>query len=304
MNVLKLYLQDLAQDLAGLSSPVPREEEVALSNLIQRGKDAARQLVDRDEELIPLERCILQERVREGLEARNRLVEATLPLVIHIAKGYVGHGVEMADLIQAGNEGLIVAASKFNPERGRFSTYAYWWVRQRIVRAITGQSHKFHLPETMQYKICDFLKAGAELQKQLGYIPTPEEIAEEVDISPYRLQEIVEALQRTISLEQELDREDEPDTPDKIIPDKDAPSPFQLAAEREMQKAVREAVDTLPEELAEVIKLYFGLEGEGMSLRELAGELGCSHTHVSQLLQEGLQCLRHPSRSRKLKELV
>ena len=300
---VRMYLKEIGKvDLLTAS------EEVDLAMKIEAGLEATEKLEAADAGELELTRAEMRRLARienVGLEAKQALISANLRLVVSIAKRYVGRGMLFLDLIQEGNLGLIRAVEKFDYQKGfKFSTYATWWIRQAITRAIADQARTIRIPVHMVETINKLVRVQRQLLQDLGRDPTPEEIGAEMDMSADRVREIQKISQEPVSLETPIGEEEDSQLGD-FIEDSQAFVPPDAASFSMLQEQLTQVLDSLADRERKVIELRFGLvDGHPRTLEEVGREFGVTRERIRQIESKTLAKLRHPSRSSKLKDYI
>ena len=300
---VRMYLKEI-----GKVSLLTAAEEIDLAMKIEAGVAATAELEKAEEEGIELERRERRRLTRVeqvGIDAKQQLIEANLRLVVSIAKRYVGRGMLFLDLIQEGNLGLIRAVEKFDYTKGfKFSTYATWWIRQAITRAIADQARTIRIPVHMVETINKLVRVNRQLLQELGREPRPDEIAEEMGISEEKVREIIKIAQEPVSLETPIGEEEDSHLGD-FIPDDDAPAPDSMATYAMLKKQLTEVLDTLTPREEKVVRLRFGLDdGKTRTLEDVGKEFNVTRERIRQIEAKALRKLRHPSRSKRLKDYL
>jgi RNA polymerase primary sigma factor len=280
------------------------EQEVTLARQYEEGREAQKKLEENDD-LSEEEKNRLYDLVDQGEVARSHLIQANTRLVVSVAKRYTGQGVPFLDLIQEGNLGLIKAVEKFDYHRGhRFSTYATWWIRQAITRALADQGRVIRLPVHLSDRIRKVYKIAQQLEQDWGRQPTAEEIAEEIDLPPHKVQWMLKVSQRPLSLEKRVGEEEDSEL-GSFIPDEEAPSPSDSAYQNLLQDKMEEVLSTLTARQARILRLRFGLhDGRHYTLQEVGEKFDLTRERIRQIEHEALDRLRHPRRSRQLRDYL
>jgi RNA polymerase primary sigma factor len=297
-DTVGLYLKEMAR--------VPlltTEEEIGLAKALEAGREACETLSNDGHN--PLKRTELEQVIEDGLAARDHLIKANTRLVVSIAKKYMGRGVPFLDLIQEGNLGLMKAVEKFDHTRGyRFSTYATWWIRQTITRAIADQGRTIRVPVHMSDRIRRLYNTARQLEQENGRCPTPEEIAKELDIEPRKVQWMLRVSWRPLSLERPIG-EDEDSELGSFIEDDATLTPNQSAYQSLLAERVEEMLSTLSPREARILRLRFGLlNGRSYTLEEVGQKFGLTRERIRQIEGKALRRLRHPRRSRQLRDYL
>ena len=297
---VKMYLKEIGK--VNLLTP---EEELSLAKRMADGETAKEQLEEIGEEIDEDTKKQIDLLIADGEKAKKSLAEANLRLVVSIAKRYVGRGMLFLDLIQEGNLGLIKAVDKFDYTKGyKFSTYATWWIRQAITRAIADQARSIRIPVHMVETINKLVRVSRQLVQELGREPTPEELAKELNMPVDKVREISKISQEPVSLETPIGEEEDSHLGD-FIPDEDAPAPSEAASFVLLKEQLGAVLETLSEREAKVLRLRFGLDdGRARTLEEVGKEFDVTRERIRQIEAKALRKLRHPSRSKKLKDFL
>ena len=306
---VRMYLKEIGK--VNLLTP---DEEIELAQDMGLGDAAKERLAEAERAkakgeteglLTPEEEAEYKKAVKKGEAAKQRLAEANLRLVVSIAKRYVGRGMLFLDLIQEGNLGLIKAVEKFDYTKGyKFSTYATWWIRQAITRAIADQARTIRIPVHMVETINKVIRVSRQLLQELGHDPSPEEISEEMNMPVDKVREILKIAQEPVSLETPIGEEEDSHLGD-FIPDEDASEPSEAASYTLLKEQLIDVLDTLTPREEKVLKLRFGLEdGRTRTLEEVGKEFNVTRERIRQIEAKALRKLRHPSRSKKLKDFL
>ena len=303
---VRMYLKEIGK--VDLLTP---DEEVELAKKMQAGMEAKEKIKELDErqrngeQIDEKEYQALRKAIRGGENAKKRLSEANLRLVVSIAKRYVGRGMLFLDLIQEGNLGLLKAVEKFDCTKGfKFSTYATWWIRQAITRAIADQARTIRIPVHMVETINKVIRVSRQLLQELGHDPQPEEIAEEMNMPVERVREILKIAQEPVSLETPIGEEEDSHLGD-FIPDDDALEPAEAASFTLLKEQLVEVLKTLTPREEKVLRLRFGIEdGRTRKREEVGKEFNVTRERIRQIEAKALRKLRHPSRSKKLKDFL
>ena len=295
-----LYLKEMAR--------VPlltTEQEVDLAKRVERGLNSKLKLDKLNGSTGYRKRAELEGHVEDGRLAREHLIKANTRLVVSIAKKYIGRGVPFLDLIQEGNLGLMKAVEKFDYRRGfRFSTYATWWIRQTITRAIADQGRTIRVPVHMSDRIRRLYKAARQLEQSFGRKPTPEEIALELNLEPRKVQWMLKVSWRPLSLERPVGEEEDTEF-GAFIEDETTPTPTQSAYQNLLKEKVEEVLATLTPREARILRLRFGLQnGRSYTLEEVGQKFGLTRERIRQIEGKALRRLRHPRRSRQLRDYL
>ncbi len=296
---ISLYLKEI-----GRIPLLTAEQEVSLAKRMEAGRNNKRRL-STAKDLSYEERDEISAIVRDGKSAQEHLIKANSRLVVSVAKKYVGRGVPFLDLIQEGNIGLIRAVNKFDYRRGyKFSTYATWWIRQAVTRAIADQGRTIRVPVHMYEQINRLARVSRQLVQELGRDPTVEEIAGELGVSPKKVERTIKVSQRPLSLEMPVGEEDDSFLGD-FIEDSDAPSPTDQASQQLLRDQIDDIFVSLTPREVRILQLRFGLvDGYSYTLEEVGKKFGVTRERIRQIEAQALGRLRHPSRSRKLRDFL
>ena len=301
---VRMYLKDI-----GKIPLLSYDEEIELAELVEDGREA-KEAVDKieadDMNTVSSEEYeALLDRVEAASEAKDKLVNANLRLVVSIAKRYLSRGLQFLDLIQEGNMGLMKAVDKFDHRRGyKFSTYATWWIRQAITRAVADQARTIRIPVHMVETINKLVRVQRQLVQELSREPSPEEVAEKMGISVEKVQQIQRIAQEPISLEAPVGEEEDSSLGD-FISDPHALDPYEYTAKMKLREELDSVLATLTEREERVLRLRFGLiDGRQRTLEEVGKEFNVTRERIRQIEAKALRKLKHPSRSRKLKDFM
>jgi RNA polymerase primary sigma factor len=293
-----LYFRQMAQEPL-----LTAQEEIELAKRIELGRDATQKL--RSDNLSPDEHEWLRRLIEDGQAAREHLGRANTRLVVSIAKRYMGQGLPFPDLIQEGNVGLMRAVDKYDYKRGnRFSTYATWWIRQAITRALAQKTRTIRIPLHMTERIRQMYRTAQVLEQSLGHRPTPEEIAKEMELPAESVRGMMDASQHAIALERPVGDDGDSEFGD-FIEDQDSPSPVEAATQHLLQETIEEVLSELTPRQSHILRLRFGLGGgEPHTLEEIANKFGLSRERIRQLEKEALRRLRHPRLAHNLRDYL
>jgi RNA polymerase primary sigma factor len=297
-DAVGLYLKEVGR-VPLLTAP----EEVSLAKRIERGRRAREELARRP--VSATRRRVLQVGVEDGWAAREHLITANSRLVISVAKKYMGRGVPFLDLIQEGNIGLIRAAKKFDYRRGhKFSTYATWWIRQAVTRAIADQGRTIRVPVHMGDQINKLLRISHQLTQKLGRDPSSEELADALDVPPKKVENMIQVARRPLSLETPTDEEEDSVLGD-FIQDEESPAPTDAVTYNLLREHLQEVLNTLPPREVRILQLRYGLlDGQSYTLEEVGRKMGVTRERVRQIEAQALSRLRHPSHRRRLADYL
>jgi RNA polymerase primary sigma factor len=295
---ISLYLKEI-----GRVPLLTADEEVSLAKRMERGRDARQKLTLGADDPNERDRMLLA--VKDGQAAQEHLIKANSRLVVSVAKKYVGRGVPFLDLIQEGNIGLIRAVKKFDYRRGyKFSTYATWWIRQAVTRAIADQGRTIRVPVHMYEQINRLTRTSRQLVQELGRDPTTDEIAERLGVPPRKVEQIIRVSQRPLSLEMPVGEEEDSYLGD-FIEDAEADSPTDSASQTMLRQVIDEIFESLTPREVRILQLRFGLvDGYSYTLEEVGKKFGVTRERIRQIEAQALGRLRHPSRSRKLRDYL
>ncbi len=298
-DTIGLYLKEI-----GKVPLLTAEEEVWLAKRMEKMVQA-QETLDEGGRIAPDDRRQLSADIDDGMDAREHLVTANSRLVISVAKKYIGRGVPFLDLIQEGNIGLLRAAKKFDYHRGhKFSTYATWWIRQAVTRAIADQGRTIRVPVHMGDQINKLLRVSHALTQALGRDPTTEEIAAELEVTPKKVEDMIQIARRPLSLEMPTDDEEDSTLGD-FIEDEDSPAPAEQATKNLLREQLQEVLSELPPREVRILQLRYGLlDGESYTLEEVGKKMGVTRERVRQIEAQALSRLRHPTHRKKLQDYL
>jgi RNA polymerase primary sigma factor len=299
-DMIGLYLKEV-----GRVPLLTAEEEVYLAKRIEKGRLSRETLAQNGKTIHDHDRYEHRVNIEDGWAAREHLITANSRLVISVAKKYMGRGVPFQDLIQEGNIGLIRAAKKFDYRRGhKFSTYATWWIRQAVTRAIADQGRTIRVPVHMGDQINKLLRVQHQLTQRLGRDPSVEELADALDVPPKKVENMIQVARRPLSLETPTDDEEDSVLGD-FIQDREAPAPDESATYNLLKEHLEEVLNTLPPREVRILQLRYGLlDGQAYTLEEVGRKMGVTRERVRQIEAQALSRLRHPVIRRKLREYL
>ena len=299
-DMIGLYLKEVGRVPLLIAA-----EEVSLAKRIEKGRISREALAASAYDLPEVEREVHRNNIQDGWAAREHLITANSRLVISVAKKYMGRGVPFQDLIQEGNIGLIRASKKFDYRRGhKFSTYATWWIRQAVTRAIADQGRTIRVPVHMGDQINKLLRIQHQLTQRLGRDPSVEELAESLDVAPKKVENMIQVARRPLSLETPTDDEEDSVLGD-FIQDQDAPAPDDSATYNLLREHLEEVMSSLPPREVRILQLRYGLlDGQAYTLEEVGRKMGVTRERVRQIEAQALSRLRHPVIRRKLREYL
>ncbi|MBO4702140.1 MAG: RNA polymerase sigma factor RpoD [Lachnospiraceae bacterium] len=297
---VRMYLKEI-----GKVPLLSADEEIEFAKKMEIGEEAKRKLLEKGDNISDRERKSLEKKILEGENSKKKLSEANLRLVVSIAKRYVGRGLLFLDLIQEGNLGLIKAVEKFDYSKGyKFSTYATWWIRQAITRAIADQARTIRIPVHMVETINKLIRVSRQLLQEYGREPTPEEIADYMKMDVARVREILKISQEPVSLETPIGEEEDSHLGD-FIPDENVPIPVEAATQTLLKEQLDEVLGTLTEREERVLRLRFGFDdGKARTLEEVGKEFNVTRERIRQIEAKALRKLRQRSRSGKLRDYI
>ena len=297
---VRMYLKEI-----GKVPLLSADEEIEFAKKMEVGEEAKRKLAEKGDNISDRERKSLEKKILEGENSKKKLSEANLRLVVSIAKRYVGRGLLFLDLIQEGNLGLIKAVEKFDYSKGyKFSTYATWWIRQAITRAIADQARTIRIPVHMVETINKLIRVSRQLLQEYGREPTPEEIADYMKMDVARVREILKISQEPVSLETPIGEEEDSHLGD-FIPDENVPIPVEAATQTLLKEQLDEVLGTLTEREERVLRLRFGFDdGKARTLEEVGKEFNVTRERIRQIEAKALRKLRQRSRSGKLRDYI
>jgi RNA polymerase primary sigma factor len=300
-DTIGLYLKEMSR------VPLLKvQEELDIARRIETGKTSKRELDQSNGGCPPDRKVELQNLVEDGTSAREHLIKANTRLVVSVAKRYMGRGVPFLDLIQEGNLGLMKAVEKYDYHRGfRFSTYATWWIRQTITRSIADQGRTIRVPVHMVDRIRQLYKVSHELEQVLGRVPNSQELADRLVVTPDKIEWMQQVSWLPLSLESPINDDEEDSDLGQFVEDQLTPTPIESTYSKLLREKIEEVLDTLPPREARILRLRFGLEnGHNYTLEEVGEKFGLTRERIRQIESKALRRLRHPRRSRQLREYI
>ncbi len=300
-DTIGLYLKEMSR------VPLLKvQEELDIAHRIETGRSSKKELECFNSNFAPERKTELQNLIEDGISAREHLIKANTRLVVSVAKRYMGRGVPFLDLIQEGNLGLMKAVEKYDYHRGfRFSTYATWWIRQTITRSIADQGRTIRVPVHMVDRIRQLYKISHEMEQVLGRVPTTQELADRLEVPAEKVDWMLQVSWLPLSLESPINEDEEDSELGQFVEDQLTPTPMESTYSKLLREKIEEVLDTLPPREARILRLRFGLEnGHNYTLEEVGEKFGLTRERIRQIESKALRRLRHPRRSRQLREYL